>query len=926
MKNFNKEELALIKSKAQHFYTTIEKSDHWIAHNLDKDQKDSVSIRLKNKKRIIRKIVDSIDSKPVFALFGASQVGKSYLIKNILSVDGAPLNIELGPHNIDFLKDINPPGTGAESTGVVTRFSIENYAPNPDFPIRAKLLNPKDIILILCDSFFSDLKSIDQYPSIQDFHDHGQALNTKYQSADTHQDILVEDDIFDIKDYFEKNFYKFKYYTDNINQSHYWKLIGDVIHKIPREQWHEAFEVFWCRNEELTRLFNTLTAELARIQFAKEVFLEHHTVLRGHGEILDVQRLKELYTSQESCKGLNGHGEQIEIGISIISALSREVSLKCPEALAEKKTFMENTDLLDFPGARSRLEHTIASISDEAIPDMFLRGKVAYLFNKYSSDFEINNLLFCTNDKQLDVNELPSLLNDWIENNIGNNALEREKNISSVAVSPLFVIFTFFNNQLKFDTTNDDKEDISYKWNTRFERFFEQELVTINHDWHTKWTSSNPLFKNFYLLRDYKYSTDTFSGFEDKGTETGIQANRIDFLEKLKTSFVRHPFVQKHFDSPEQAFDEAALPNADGGEKIIQNLLPAATNFGKIKNYSTQLVKMKTNFLHLMDKFHYTDDLDKLRSKAIKESITVQLEMNRIFSQNQEFFNEFLEVFMVREQDLFNYLHDNLKKSVIQEGSTTEYDLFKSGFPELRDEYSAEKNLDIIRASLGLGSSDEVIHILEEQGMTVEGLFPSKRKESPIDTIFNGIIALWSAQIEREMEGKLKAMGFSSTSITILTDAYLKSLEFNEFDDFIKSVIREKYQGFTLEYEAEKYLSAVIAQYFNEFICQFGIHDLLPETFANVQSLQPQLAQFIEAYLNPAPFDENSLGAVFNKMGDENLKAQETNAMVEGYNSYLMKFKIAMLSNCGFVHYDVDQNRILADLLEDSQSLTFEIT
>jgi hypothetical protein len=158
-----------------------------------------------------------------------------------------------------------------------------------------------------------------------------------------------------------------------------------------------------------------------------------------------------------------------------------------------------------------------------------------------------------------------------------------------------------------------------------------------------------------------------------------------------------------------------------------------------------------------------------------------------------------------------------------------------------------------------------------------------------------------------------------------LTDAYLKSLEFNEFDDFIKSVIREKYQGFTLEYEAEKYLSAVIAQYFNEFICQFGIHDLLPETFANVQTLQPQLAQFIEAYLNPAPFDENSLGAVFNKMGEENLKAQETNAMVEGYNSYLMKFKIAMLSNCGFVHYDVDQNRILADLLEDSQSLTFEI-
>ena len=31
-----------------------------------------------------------------FAVFGASQVGKSYLVKNLLSVDGAPLAITLG--------------------------------------------------------------------------------------------------------------------------------------------------------------------------------------------------------------------------------------------------------------------------------------------------------------------------------------------------------------------------------------------------------------------------------------------------------------------------------------------------------------------------------------------------------------------------------------------------------------------------------------------------------------------------------------------------------------------------------------------------------------------------------------------------------------------------------------------------------------
>jgi hypothetical protein len=121
MKNFEQQALSQLKNSAVSFYSSIDKADKWVRENLENEQKASVSIKLKNKRRIVRKIMDSIDSKPVFALFGGSQVGKSYLIKNILSIDGAPLKIQLGDQEIDFLKDINPPGTGAESTGVVIR-------------------------------------------------------------------------------------------------------------------------------------------------------------------------------------------------------------------------------------------------------------------------------------------------------------------------------------------------------------------------------------------------------------------------------------------------------------------------------------------------------------------------------------------------------------------------------------------------------------------------------------------------------------------------------------------------------------------------------------------------------------------------------------------------------------------------------------
>lgn len=314
----------MLKTNAQSFYNVIDCADKWVFRNLENEQREVVSTKLKNKRRIVRKIIDSIESKPVFALFGGSQVGKSYLIKNILSIDGAPLKIQLGVQEIDFLKDINPPGTGAESTGVVTRFTIDQASPFQDFPIRSRLLNTKDILLIICDSFFSDQKSIDEYPTKEEFSTHISELKSRFTSNDSIQNILVEDDIFDIKDYFEKNFYTFKFYTDNISKSHFWLETGKLITKIPAENWVDVFSILWRRNKNYSELFSLLIRELSIISFTTDLFLKTDSVLRGHGEILDVQRLKELFSQKTNTIGKDVSGKTFEINISIISALSKK--------------------------------------------------------------------------------------------------------------------------------------------------------------------------------------------------------------------------------------------------------------------------------------------------------------------------------------------------------------------------------------------------------------------------------------------------------------------------------------------------------------------------------------------------------------------------------------------------------------------------
>ena len=125
MENINIDTLDNLSNKIKELEASINTSSSWAQSNKDLRMDREEIILLKESRMKLNRINNSIKSKPVFALFGASQVGKSYLIKNLLSVDGNPLEIILGNQSYEFLEKINPPGGGAESTGVVTRFTID---------------------------------------------------------------------------------------------------------------------------------------------------------------------------------------------------------------------------------------------------------------------------------------------------------------------------------------------------------------------------------------------------------------------------------------------------------------------------------------------------------------------------------------------------------------------------------------------------------------------------------------------------------------------------------------------------------------------------------------------------------------------------------------------------------------------------------
>ncbi len=81
MRNISENKLDKLSQEITSFFDLLNRLVSWVDTNLNHEEKDKLNLHIKDRRRVVRKIQNSLKSKPVFALFGASQVGKSYLIK-----------------------------------------------------------------------------------------------------------------------------------------------------------------------------------------------------------------------------------------------------------------------------------------------------------------------------------------------------------------------------------------------------------------------------------------------------------------------------------------------------------------------------------------------------------------------------------------------------------------------------------------------------------------------------------------------------------------------------------------------------------------------------------------------------------------------------------------------------------------------------
>ncbi|MCK3654943.1 hypothetical protein A4G19_03910 [Pasteurellaceae bacterium Macca] len=567
------------------------------------------------------KRLGAVSSRPMTTgFFGLSQAGKSYLISALAAGENGKLETIFDGNPLDFIKHINPPGGGKEATGLVTRFSRTAKGGIKDFPLELRLFSEVEIAKILLNSYFNDFdKERVEYQcdgqKVSEILKRAQAKITASTVAG-----VSADDVVDLQDYAMDNFGK----SLSALQGRYWAKATALAPQLTLEDRAILFSLLWGEVPELTATYIMFAKSLQQLGHPERVYAplsavvkEQNGIFSQADSIMNVDMLERIGSErdeqifvrpafgegndEQSC------GEAVEISLAQLAALTAE--LVFPLINKTRVDAFEKVDLLDFPGYRGRL--AISALSDvkegNPVPQLILRGKVAYLFERYTDSQEMNILIVCTpSDKQSDVNSVGPVLERWIKKTQGENAEQR-----ALRKPGLLWAITMFDKRISADL---GKDEAIFKISWGKGGLLQQTILERfgSYDWFNNWANNQP-FNNLFLVRKPGFKTAFIDA--DNDIENGIVARELGQLDLMRRTFVDDPDIQKHIAEPSQAWDAMMLLNDGGMKRISDYLQTVALPEVKLQRIGEQLNQAINHISLRFDHWYQSDGAEEIAKK-----------------------------------------------------------------------------------------------------------------------------------------------------------------------------------------------------------------------------------------------------------------------------------------------------------------------
>ena len=585
---------------------------------------DGLSLRLRQARNRARDLHRAASTPMVVGFFGLSQAGKSYLISALAADQRGRLETDFGGKTLDFIEHVNPTGLGKEATGLVTRFS-RRAKPSPDanHPVVLKLFSEIEVAKILANAWFEDF---DQEKLDYSFTDEAiQALLKSFEGREQEQPQpgVSGDDVVALWDYLKGNYEK----SVRKLEEHYWPQVIKLAPRLNPRQRAKLFAPLWGEQQALTEVYELLVGGLQKLGFADTVLAplsvlvkEENGAYTQANSIMNVDILGRLGTGRDlpvSVLPVRGGKPQASVGLSIaqLAALTTEMTFRLIND--PKDPVVNEVDLLDFPGYRTRQK--LLRIEDAASPDaveevnpassLILRGKVAYLFERYTDAQQMNALVLCTSSfKQSEVVSVGPVLSRWIHKTQGATPKERAQRAPGL-IWALTMLDGFIGNTLSLSEGQLPEGCENMMKLTMIERFGSQE-------WMKDWSGAP--FNNTYLVRKPRLDT-AFIERADSGEETHFNERHAPRLQQLQACFARSPSVERHVKDPADAW-RAMLELNDGGISRFSASFKAVSDIDfKLTRIQEQLEQCRIDLLeHGLNAWREEDFEQLLNKKRAK--------------------------------------------------------------------------------------------------------------------------------------------------------------------------------------------------------------------------------------------------------------------------------------------------------------------
>jgi hypothetical protein len=244
-------------------------------------------------------------------------------------------------------------------------------------------------------------------------------------------------------------------------------------------------------------------------------------------------------------------------------------------------------------------------------------------------------------------------------------------------------------------------------------------------------------------------------------------------------------------------------------------------------------------------------------------------------------------------------------------------------FPEISADLSKQENLKIISSYLNMENDDEVIQYLKDRDLDIDRALENKLVTSATKLV-DSVINLWESKLRIENFTSFIQIGLDLKIFEVLTQNLKTTFEMLNVRNELIQIFEQKTRMVFSPMDTEEFLASISSAFINDFVSNFGYNFMGKDRLIELESVCLQYKMDL-SIVNKTSINHSNkinLGAIYDEL--ESVQSNSS-PLLENFNSYIMKIKLALLSNCGFVNYDVNANNELNNLINELEEIDFTI-